>query len=257
MKKNRFFGAKTPRVLTAMAALLLAIGLLLTGCPTDTDGEEEGPLETFGYTGVDLEPWRSEAEDGKASDITISKQTALDNGYEFSVSAGKLTVEFFKPLSTSWIDQEFNNRQGGDNGWTFFGRTDGDYKLTFVPEGGGRVGVRAQNNLAGDEWNLGYSFFMRSHTEFKEGEYHIESGIFFVYATGDVTITRGEKKVSGLADNWWNGKYAAVNLSLKEGWNLLQIDTKETFTPEGQDNIRDHTLKIVDQGLPWKYEKED
>jgi hypothetical protein len=119
------------------------------------------------------------------------------------------------------------------------------------------VGVRAQDNLARDEWNLGYRFFMRSHTEFKEGEYHIQSDIFFVYATGDVTITREAKEVSGLEDKWWNAKYAAVNLSFKEGWNLLQIDTKETFTPDGQDNIRDRTLKIVDQGLTWGYEKED
>jgi hypothetical protein len=120
MKENRFFGAKTPRVLTAMAALLLSFGLVLAGCPTDTDGDvTECPLETFGYTGVALEPWRSEEQDGKASEITVSKQIAFDGGYEFSVSAGKLTVEFFKPLSTPQIDKEFNNRQGGDNGWTF------------------------------------------------------------------------------------------------------------------------------------------
>jgi hypothetical protein len=42
MKANRFFVTKTPRVLSTMAALLLAFGLLLTGCANPGGGNGDG-----------------------------------------------------------------------------------------------------------------------------------------------------------------------------------------------------------------------
>ncbi|MDR2246784.1 MAG: hypothetical protein LBE17_09005, partial [Treponema sp.] len=42
MKENRFFGAETPRVLTAMAALLLSFGLVLAGCASSGTGSPDG-----------------------------------------------------------------------------------------------------------------------------------------------------------------------------------------------------------------------
>jgi sugar lactone lactonase YvrE len=58
MKENRFFGAETPRVLTAMAALLLSFGLVLAGCPMGSGGGNGGgpavtTLAGSGDTGED------------------------------------------------------------------------------------------------------------------------------------------------------------------------------------------------------------
>jgi hypothetical protein len=244
MKKNTWF-------LAGMAALLLTFGLVFSACPTDSDDDDGGPRDTIVYTDVALVPQRDEAEDGAASGVTVAKITELNDGYEFSVTAGKLTLEFFRPLNTQAIDKEFNVNDQAQR-WPF-GRTDGEYKLTFVPADGGRVGVRAVGSLDRDEWGLDYRFNRRSEVSDDDETYRNASEIAHIYVTGDVTITRPAKTITVEDDDWRSGDYKAINLPLKAGWNLVQLDRNATF---GADNTVVWTIKIADRDdIPWTYRK--
>jgi hypothetical protein len=248
---------KKQGLFTGIAVILLAAMVILAGCPMDDDGDDGG--DNDGVTGLSTIVYTDVTLQGEgASTLTVDKETNIRDGYELSITKGKLTLEFFKPLSTGPIDEDLNGREE----YWLFGRTDGDYKLTFDPAGGGRVGVKERGgwDLNEEEASLRYGISRNSTQKDDENNptFQISSQIAHVYVTGDVRITREEKEEIVVEDDdWRSGKYTAIDLPLKTGWNLVQFDRKETFAENEADNTVVITVKIADKDIPWIYWEEE
>jgi hypothetical protein len=240
---------KKQGLFTGIAVILLAAMLILAGCPMDDNGggDNDGVtgLSTIVYTDVILQ-----GDDG-ASTLTVAKKTNIRDGYELEIAAGKLTLEFFKPLSTGPIDEELNNR---DEYW-LFGRTDGEHKLTFDPAGGGRVGVKERGGWDLNEEEESPRYGISRNFGVSNDTTEINRQIAHVYVTGDVRITRPAKEIEVEDDDWRSGSWTAIDLPLKTGWNLVQLERHKTYAG----NVVVFTLKIVDKDvdIPWIYWKDD
>jgi ribosomal protein S4E len=71
--------------------------------------------------------------------------------------------------------------------------------------------------------------------------------IQYVYVDRDCTVTRGATSWTKTDDErgTYTVKYNAIDLQLKEGWNLVQQNQNSTKT---EDTI---TMKIADKDIPW------
>jgi hypothetical protein len=80
-------------------------------------------------------------------------------------------------------------------------------------------------------WNRGDTNYSisRKAVDTDNKTYQYGSQIVYVYVNQDVTLSRDAKNWE-ISDGEYTGniKWAAVNLALKAGWNLVQIDSNTT-----------------------------
>jgi hypothetical protein len=120
------------------------------------------------------------------------------------------------------------------------GNAEGGNAPTFDPANGGSVtAARVGSFNCGD----GHNIIRRSNASTVQGAYKYSSEIYYIYVSGDITITRPAKTIG-------NRIYNAINLSLKTGWNLVQVNRKR---PQSGGGNHIFTVKIADKDLPWRY----
>jgi hypothetical protein len=188
------------------------------------------------YTGIALT--------GDGASITVPRVTNADAGTELSITGGKLTLTLTTPaaplaISTLPIKKDANDAY---NGWGIFGNTNGDNALTFDPANGG-VTAASIGSFSVD--NSGYGGYKIARGAYDTDEAGYENGteICYIYVSGDVTITRAAKTIG-------RNYYHAINLPLKAGWNLVQVDQKR---PKSGGSV--FSVKIAGKDIPWRYYK--
>jgi hypothetical protein len=218
----------------------------LAGCGDDDDGG--------GSPGIDL-PGIEEATTGRptitGSNISVTgtgmllplaPQTGY-NGETFSITGGKFS--FTLPASPT------NSQALASNNalkWALFGSsTDNDY--TASPDDATFVIVRDFR------WNVedtNYTISREAYETDDDETYEISSQIVYIYTDKNVTLSRAAKDwTESHGDETYNTQWGPVNLALKTGWNLVQIDSRMT----GNENnfIEKVTVKIADKNVPWTF----
>lgn len=223
---------------------LAVLAISLAGCPTDGD-DSSSPSPS---TGLDL-PAISEPTTGQAAikltsvdlegDIPNETLTGSGDGYSFSVAGGKLNLTLNTPSNpvvgkdTGYINK---NLLGGSP-------PDAEFAETVVPDDA-KFSIPSFSGTVGGQ---NYYYLRRFKGETDKETYSISSEILYVYVDKDCTITRDEKSWPETDDDGktWPLKCNAVNLSLKKGWNLVQIDDNSTR------ELLTRTMKIASQNVPW------
>jgi hypothetical protein len=245
MKTKRFFLFGLSAVLLALG-LVLAASLTLAGCGGDDGDGGGGGLD---LPGIDEETTGRSSISGTNISVTgTGMPQALETktgsyGETFSITGGKLSFTLSASPSGA---QAFASNSGLQ--WKLFGNGDSDYT------------VNPTNALfatvSGFYWNDGNVGYEISRAAYKTdyATYQIISEIIYVYADKDVTLSRAAKnwtqEYGGQTSNY---QWGAVNLALKTGWNLVQIDSDATGN---ENNFTEKvTVKIADKNVPWMFEK--
>jgi hypothetical protein len=190
--------------------------------------EEVRGRSTISVSGVSLEG------DGAAG-VTIPQQTLSGDAGSFSVASGKLTLDLKAPSPSSLK----SNTDGSVQNSLFWGHADGvsfssDAKF-YLPA------------LSYDNGSVRYEILrLKSATD--EKTYMLACEILYVYVDKDCTITAAAKSWTETFDDTDTPilvKFSAINLELKEGWNLMQRDQYMDATTQ---NV---TQKIADKDVPW------
>ncbi|MDR1096202.1 MAG: hypothetical protein LBL31_07415 [Spirochaetaceae bacterium] len=245
MKTKRFLFSLAVPVSLAMG-LVVAASLTLAGCGGGGDGGDDGNLPRI----TELTTGR-ETVTGK--DITVSGNMlpSLDtrtgfNGETYSITGGKFS--FTLPESPALSP-------ASELRYTLFGDDSGDY--TATPDNATFAMV---SSFYWKEGNTSYSI-RREVTKTDGATYRDRSEIVYVYASKDVTLSQDVKNrtVSNEKDNGTSStQWGAVNLALKKGWNLVQIDSYATVN--GNNATQKTTVKIATHNVPWTidtYEESD
>jgi hypothetical protein len=202
---------------------------VLTGCEDEADddsgspglGEEATGRATITYTDVAL------SGEG-ASDASHSDNA---KGYTIDVTDGLMTLTLTTPTNlektVSNFTEEKKNLFGDEEAVT---PTPGDPKICVVRKfsSGGEYEVR------------------RKWEETDKTTYQRSKEIFYIYVDADVVLSRNAK---GITDGELFLSYSAINLPLKEGWNLVQVDQNIVVTNEVPGGTA--TVKIADTNVPW------
>ncbi|MDR1106673.1 MAG: hypothetical protein LBL44_09975 [Treponema sp.] len=237
MRTKRFF-------LFGLLAVLLATSLVLTGCGGD-DGDGDGlnlPGITEPTTGLQTVEGKDITVSGTGMPQSLETQTG-NNGETFTISGGKFS--FTLPESPPY-PQALSS--GYSLRYTLFGDVSGDYTAT--------PGDATFVMVSSFQWNAGNTYYEinRAVTDTDMATYQDRSQIVYVYASKDVTLSQD---ADTWEDSWSEGnvtetyktQWGAVNLALKKGWNLVQIDSYET--KNGNDYTQKATVKIATHNVPW------
>jgi hypothetical protein len=147
-----------------------------------------------------------------------------------------LTLNLTTPGSPRAISEELSENEYWDY---ILGSAEGNNAPTLDPANGGSVTVASVGDFScGNGHNI-----MRSTDDIFEAGYMNNREIYYIYVSGDITIAREAKTIG-------NRSYNAVNLPLKTGWNLVQVDRKR---PQSGGGNHIFTVKIADKDIPWRY----
>ena len=222
-------------LLAGMAAMVLAFGLVLAGCDNgDPKPDGGGGLNLGGVT--EETTGRTEIE---VTGATLTGATASDGTYSsdkgnFSatVSSGKLSFTLGAPTSLNSIGD-----LNGDEDSDFFGSTKDGNALTISDSSAKFLTVSwFYAQISG-----GYGISRRAWKT-DEATYYDDSAITYFYVDKDVTLTRAAKTIEFERETV---SYAAINIPLKKGWNLVQTDSHSTQTSSA------YTVKIATNDVPW------
>jgi hypothetical protein len=153
-----------------------------------------------------------------------------------TVTGGKLSLTLGTPQddwlgSVSDINDDINDR--------FFGPTS-ENPLAISPEDS----TAKYCTVSGFSRQSGTTYYGISRDAGAGGAtYYDSSSITYVYVNTDVTLTR--EAMSFTDGGGANVSWAAINLPLKAGWNLVQNDSHETETSVTC------TVKIATKDVPW------
>jgi hypothetical protein len=244
MKTKRFFLFGLPAVLLAVSASL-ALGLVLAGCGGDDD-------DGGGLPGID-EPTTGQAE-VKGTGISVSgedmiqelgSQTNSYNGSTFFIAGGKFSFTLSTPSNPQTL---------GSNGYlrrTLFG-DEGVPDYTATPDDA-TFAIVSEFSWDGNENT--WCRIIRGKVDTDNKTYLNSSEIVYVYASEDVTLSHAKndwtKSGEGMTRNY---HWGAVNLPLKTGWNLVQIDSNATADESTSTYTMTGTVKIATDDVPWAYE---
>ncbi|MDR0561970.1 MAG: hypothetical protein LBG73_04710 [Spirochaetaceae bacterium] len=237
-------------LLMGMAAIALSFGLMFASCGGD-DSDDSGGLpgiteETTGQatiTGKDI------ALSGDGVPASLAEQTDY-NGAKFSITGGKFSFtlpaapSYLYSFSTSGLDSYLFEDTDGDLAPTV---SSADAKFTLVSY---------------FSWNSGSNYYSisRQSLDTDDATYMNRNQILYVYADTDVTLSRSaktwkedsSKSIQARASSGsYTYNWGAVNLILKKGWNLVQIDSNTTVT--GESIKKSATVKIADKDVPWTF----
>jgi hypothetical protein len=151
-----------------------------------------------------------------------------------TVSGGKLSFTLGTPSSGLAAITELNGKDNGDVNGSLFGMTTSGYALTISD-------LSAQYLIVSNFSNNGTAI-SREAWEADGKTYFYGSFIVYVYVNKNVTLTRAAKDIP---KNGHLIPYAAINLPLKTGWNLVQFDTYE------KPPVSIVTVKIAGDDVPW------
>jgi hypothetical protein len=196
-------------------------------------GEVTG-LSSITITDVGLNPYRA----GGAVPATVPQQS--DNGVTWSVNNQKLSIKFETPTKTLPISEGVKNNPVPS---LLFEEQCGEMTISDANVNAYIWGGDVYRN---DDEHV-YCPIERSKitTGGTTGSaYQIISLIFYLYVEKDVTLTRAAKTFTaqGLP-----GTYRAINLPLKAGWNLIQLD-QDAYENSGFKV----ELKIADKDVSWR-----
>jgi hypothetical protein len=226
---------KSVKDLLLTGLIALAAVITFSGCPTgDDDSSSSGETEkvtgipAVEESGILLVPW----EDLEVESVTIPSQPVPGMGDSwFQVTKGKLSFKLGTPdsLDSSMI---------GDV-----------YELMFGPPAAGEVEISGSAKIkafrAFHYYNDSISYYIERYHSETDNNYAKESFIYYIYVDKDCTLSRP-------ARNWQdeerNYNYEAVDLRLKAGWNLVQLDVGGTLPLS---NLT-ATAKIADKDVPWR-----
>jgi hypothetical protein len=223
-------------LLAGMAAMVLAFGLVLAGCDNgDPKPDGGGGLNLGGVT--EETTGRTEIE---VTGATLTGATASDGTYSsdkgnFSatVSSGKLSFTLGAPTSLNSIGD-----LNGDEDSDFFGSTKDGNALT-ISDSSAKFFSLAGFYAAVD----GKKYYISRTAKADDGTTYFYSGIRYIYVDNDVTLTRDAK--SGISVKNGTLSHAAVNITFKAGWNLLQDDWY------GTEIVGTQAVKIAANNIPW------
>jgi hypothetical protein len=234
---QRSFLMKTKRVfIFGLPAVLLALSLVLTGCGGDDEGDDKGITGQTTVTGNDLEV------SGTGMPDAFGPQTG-NNGEIFSIAGGKLSFTLPaapanpKVLSSHQELQEVLFGDGSDAT-----ATPDDAK--FVMVNGFHLVNEGTNYLISKGKTTGDLLASGSMSASK---------IVYVHADNDVVLSRDAKEWttdSGMSVTY---HWGAVNLALKQGWNLVRLDAE--INMNGSSATANATVKIATtDDVPWTIE---
>jgi hypothetical protein len=248
--QDKEFFMKNVKNLFLIGLAVLAISL--AGCPTDGD-DSSSPSPSTGLdlpaineqtTGRDEIRVSNAVLKGSAAGVSLAKNDSAE-GYSFSVADGKLSFSLSTPSNpvVGKDDDYINRNLVGGQGWGTWDTQDAGFMGTFVPDDAKFSIPSFYDTVDGQDYYL-----WRFKEDTDKTTYYISSTINYVYVDKDCTITRDEKNWIGTDEDGetWPFRYNAVNLSLKKGWNLVQIDNNTTR------ELGTYTVvKIASQDVPW------
>jgi hypothetical protein len=242
---------KTSAFLFGMLAAVLAFGLVLAGCPADSDdddddgGKDNGPPAiTEPTTGRATVSYSNVPISGADTTLTVNAPDGARGITAFSITGGKLTLELGTPDTPQPVDYLLSHDGYGD----LFGGNSGDYEVTVSPSDTG-VNVVAIDSFHVQVSNIDY-YLDRSWEDTDGATYQNSSEIIYVYVSGNVTLSRDVKtSTSTFEGGTYTMRYSAFSLPLKTGWNLVQYD--KNFTVSANNATVQLTLKIADKDIPW------
>jgi hypothetical protein len=234
--KHGILSAKTHNVLAGFAVLLVAAIFTFTGCSDDPGGggglDPLDPLDeaatgraTIEYTAVSVSGLRG----------NYAKFTNLGAGYEFSVTDGKMTLTLTTPTALQEVTEANLERIEG------FGST-----KPINIDSGGSVNFAVNRNFAHGNGDSRFQV-ERVSEDTDETTYYNASHIIYIYVSADVGISQTTFEETETDDEGTAHQvtYNTISLSLKQGWNLVQVDQHMTLTTGA------YTMKIADKGVPW------
>lgn len=171
---------------------------------------------------------------GDAKGVVITLEAT---GNIFSVSGGKLNSFTIAGVPPGNFEQFETVKK------ILLGTADDAHAGTFDP---GDTKFRIPSFYGQGEDGKGYLVYR--YKEDTDGEtYFFGSMIQYVYVDKDCTVTRDAASWTETDDERgaYTVKYKAIDLQLKEGWNLVQQNQNSTKT---EDTI---TMKIADKDIPW------
>jgi hypothetical protein len=244
MKKNysKFF--------VGMLALALVFGFMLMGCPDDGGGGDDK---------LDLPPLGEQATGAASVTVTNAPLTIMDKygnhssaadvtgdvwADEFSTKVGTITAgKLNLTLATPSDDKLSPISELGD--YYFFGERPGhvlsssddtakyaaDHHFNVYTTGNHTTAIY---KLARDAGASDFSTFW-------------ELEIIYIYVDTDVVLKRAAFTESVVDDGEkWKEQYAAINLQLKAGWNLVQ-----KYDYVSSPNVWDTSYTIANKNVPW------
>jgi hypothetical protein len=213
---------------------LIALAAVTIGCPTGDDDSSSPPTE-FQFPPID-EPTTGQAQ-VTGSNISLTDYTGGDipstssayEGSTFWVTGGKLSFTLDTPTSfyQPGVDPDF------------FGRTSAGYEVTVSDSSTQAALFEGFSSPNNGTTIARYKFDTDGKT------YQLECKIAYIYVDRNCTFSREAKEWIKTDNPSYTEKYAAFNLELKTGWNLVQTDTYAIRT-EGTT-----TLRIATKDVPW------
>jgi hypothetical protein len=204
--------------------------------------------QTTGLTGVSLTnvPLQPGYDVATKAAIGNKGTTSLHVGGDalgtFSVSGGNLTLTLNSGLTgsaiNSWIATD-----GELEKW--FGDTAGDNAVN-VSDNTVKVLRMGPLQYGGDEAaKIGRGVEVQEETVAKH------ANISYIWVDKDCTLSRGAKTIN--INEYNNGSFdiALIDLPLKAGWNLVQVDTYQYSNDGGTTLTGNITVKIADKDIPW------
>jgi hypothetical protein len=224
-------------LITGILATALVFGLVVMSC--GGDDEEDPPAPSLPplsepATGQEKIEYKDVSITGLPDSVASYKNEG--QGYTFSVTGGKMTLTLTTPTSTEAVNAE-NLR---DNTWIF-----GDKEPIKVD---GSANFTTVSSFYGQDGNVRVE---RNKYDTDEKTYQNGTQITYFYVSADVTISQAACTDTGTNTNMdgttstYTVKYSTTSLSLKKGWNLVQIDYSQTLSGGTV------AAKIASADVPW------
>jgi hypothetical protein len=235
--------------LLGIAAIGAVLVMGMTGCDNGGGDDDDKGLnlppiteETKGRPTIAGESIPLEAGQGFSDDgVTQAFVDSLNlpgetnqNGVTWSVTNGKLMLSLGTPGQTSPL----NEVAGSMGAWTNVQISPADVAVYMVD---GFEFYTEKTN--GNNWERIHYNVAREKSESDGKTYYRSSQIIYVYVSKDVTAS-GQKGTDEDKDGHIT-TYNAFNYSLKEGWNLIQMDNYET------PNSETRSIGIAAKNIPW------
>ncbi|MDR2177862.1 MAG: hypothetical protein LBP20_07485 [Treponema sp.] len=179
----------------------------------------------------------------KVGNVTITGGNEAD-GYNLSVTGGKLTLNLTTPTN---LGNE-SDQQGHFPGLKIMllGSTDAAPEGTFNPSDAEFCFCSSFSGTGDGSTYYVYRYAAQTGAE----TYFVDITIHYVYVDKDCSIISAAKDISGTDDGVaWTDHYDKVDLSLKTGWNLIQVNRN------GTEKGMTVTVKIADKDIPWEIYK--